>query len=492
MASLPPAADSAIQRALSIAITPVLPNALSKITLGEVLQMVVRSNAGEGPGLLYFQGNLIRALMPQGLESGDRIVAKVMQGNDQLILKLLEVTKANGTVPNLKTITPGTPNQAIAFELSNIFKNIGLELGQPPLPAANIPWLGAPNPLPAANMPSSEAAKTLGEQIQNILSGLHSIENFADAAQVLSQLNSAADGTLPSYLRSTAKTLKGLAPQISLSFEERLAVALRDEISTLLTSRTEPLKLQAQIVRMLQVLEKELPPEKEAPKQHVREVLRQVMNDLQGALNKSETQQSSLSMALSRLEQFANSLMPPGSTIEPKTAGELRQLAHGLEQMANAMDSLARLNPLMRAIGEPAMIILPFLFQGLFTHAAVSFTPERAKQKRKDKEGEEEEEEISGGKTALLPYERVHFSVPLPMMGLIEVDVAHHGKEILTRFTVGEAKMGQFLLGEMEHLKKSLNEQGFELSSFAAVCVNSDSAAASAQEPDKPEPGVVA
>ena len=145
--------------------------------------------------------------------------------------------------------------------------------------------------------------------------------------------------------------------------------------------------------------------------------------------------------------------------LDPKSLADLSQIANRFEQMAASQETLAKMNPVMQALGEPALILFPFLMQGLVSHSEVTIETKKRV----------EDEEDGGGKGGNRePFQRIQVAVPLPNLGTIDVDIAHRTEEIWVRFTVSDPEIGKFLLEKLEALSPVLRDYGFKKAELVA------------------------
>ena len=111
---------------------------------------------------------------------------------------------------------------------------------------------------------------------------------------------------------------------------------------------------------------------------------------------------------LNTLEQHGLTASNDKTSFNLKLSGELQNLANRFDQIAQTQETMTQLNPLMQTLGEPALVLFPFLFQGLVSHSEISIEPRGGKdQVDPDQENEEQE----GGDGAE-PYQRIQVSVP--------------------------------------------------------------------------------
>ncbi len=515
--------ESNASRLIQIPTTKVLPEVQPIVPIGELVNFLVKSNA-DGVGQLYINGLLIPAKLPQNLEAGDRVLAKVVESSqNQLVLKLVESSKTPASLKNgdgvsgkLETVEErianllkeyiqdkdGGPNLTPpkALGLPIILQNTkmtevtqknpaspqlvgGQYGGQPGTPSAELV-----KPLLTELVNKSEAVitasnKTLisGTQkevsgqtkevaakgdglnlgpLQNFLNPLNAEENLAHGDGAYSQLLESTTGALTQNLREAAKAVRGAIPEAPYSRQEKFLSFLLTELRNVLDNwRTNPNmdQLRSQLDPLLRAIADETKTlvkqntdkgkDDAASLRHIMDGLKQLQDNPSGATDKLE-------QLLNQLSTLAPNVKPELQQLDPGTQQELKQVAAQLDQLAATQEKLNKLNPLMHALGEPALILLPFVLQGLLTHSEVSVESRWGKGNKKEGNGKR-----GGSKKA--PYQRVQVTVPLPSIGEVDVDIAHREQEIMVRFTVENPKVGAFLIEQLEELANTLKGLNF-------------------------------
>ena len=187
--------------------------------------------------------------------------------------------------------------------------------------------------------------------------------------------------------------------------------------------------------------------------------LPQALKQLSLALRQMAAKTENENLSLQQSAQGA----AEGARIESKSGVELLQLATRLEQFASAQEMLNQLNPLMQALGEPSLILFPFLFHGLLSHSQVTVdSRDSGKQQGKHSTGKEKKD------AEQTFFHRIQVTVPLPNIGIVDVDIAHNQTDILIRMIVQDAEAGSFLVSQMETLSEILRAQGFDKPQLSA------------------------
>jgi len=455
-----PPSEVVPQRVIQIPATEVLPQAQPVIAVGEVLKMMVRSNV-DGQGQLYFRGVLLAATLPETLAAGDKIFAKVTEAGTQLVLKLLETQRpgTSGTASG----GGGTQNpisgqlQQFIKESSTPSLRFATALPYPDFSASELHSLSGEKISEAAT--TNPQLKPVLEVLAELADALESNETLADPRTSQSTLLDAAGGKIAPALKQAAASLKQLLADSAPPDTRRFLSALKEELSDLLERSVKDNDTsRRQIDVLINSLTEEIKVSKQAPEKE-RQILKDTLRDLQTARESPEQTLSKLETSLTRLKDAALSTSSKPVNLDPKTKAELHQIAARLEQMASAQDNLAQLNPVMHALGEPALILFPFLAQGLLSHSQISIDSGLDRKGSGGGRGRDYDEGEYDGDSS--PYQRIQVSVPLPSMGPVHVDIAHRKDEILVRFSVSDPEAASFLTEKLEHLGTTLRNLNF-------------------------------
>ena len=455
-------ADPTALRQIKVDNSQIQGRSLANVAIGDVLNFSVKQGPAGQQRMLALQGQLINAQLPPNLEVGDNIVATVSEAaNNQLLLKILQISK---------------PSQAAGISQTNSLRTQLEEL----IKASSAPALQA---LPIFSLPddlSTLDPRKVG--LQKLLSVLNSTEKLTDPRVALSELISTTNGSLANSLKESAALIRSFVGQQPLTSEEKLLRALKGELQNLLDGSEDNFESAKLINHMASVLGKELTPKSiTLISDLINDRFLQTKDDKLGASTEKERQilvkvlaelkKASLNPASSRENiERAFSLITGYESengikkIDAKTISDLQQLAMRLDQMAGVQETLTQLNPVMQALGEPALLLFPFLFQGLVSHSEITVDSRSGKKQKSDSESDDDQ----GSKRKTEPYQRIQVTVPLPSMGLIDVDIAHRQKEILVRLTVEKNEVGSFLLEHLEHLSPILRNLGFESAELVA------------------------
>ncbi len=469
------APDPSAVRLIQIPGSEVLPQIQPTIAIGELLRFVVRDNQN-GQGQLYLRGTLIPATLPPGAEVGDKILAKVTESTtNQLVLRIVDTEKSQLTAGAQKADAPGLGGADIAA------RKIVASLLQEFLRSPDAAGFAGPEPLPlapetlaalvkdATNAAPRGEARDAAAKIELLTQMLPKSAELLDARTTEAKLSATVDGTLATALRDAAKALRSVAPETPRGTSERFLAALSTELSGLLASSADDnFAAKSHLDAIVAAVTDELVSTNRKLSTKDREdrsVLKSALVDLSRAQEQSEGLSQHLEAALRRVQSAAPQRLDRALPLDGKASEELKMLASKLDQMAATQERLNKLNPLMQALGEPAMILFPFLAQGLLKHSEVIVEPRKGKRRGEDEEGEGGQKR--GGEEAA-PFQRIQVSVPLPSIGIVDVDVAHRESEILVRFSVEDPEVGAFLQEQLEHLATILRERNFKRAELVA------------------------
>ena len=421
---------------------------LPAINLGEIMPIFVRRapQQGTNAGLINIKGMVVNAELPEGVEQGERLFAKVTQAGDKVVFKLVDP-------PQLSRSQTTTAPKTLEAKIQNM-------LQQSVSSAMRTPATFALSP---ANAPLEANVLDALKELAKAPSSIPSLTDLVDPKTTFAQLLASAGGDLIVDLKETAKELQKLAQQYSQTPAQRIAANIRPELELLLeqlNSNENPQflkELSNQLGKMVDILSSEAKDSKKLSRKE-RAVFREIATQLRQAGTEPAQIKEALTQVLNTLEQHGLSASNDKTSFNLKLSGELQNLANRFDQIAQTQETMTQLNPLMQTLGEPALVLFPFLFQGLVSHSEISIEP-RGNRGQVDPDQENEEQE--GGEESE-PYQRIQVSVPLPSMGTVDVDIAHRSKEILVRLGVEKPEISKFLMEHLEHLGAILREQGFE------------------------------
>lgn len=437
-------ADPTALRAVTVPNTPAIAEVLPALRVGDVVRFNVRQNPGSGqPGLIFINGQLIPASLPEFLNPGAKVFAKIANVEDKIVFRILQQQQPLSSLP-------GGPTTQVASDLQSLVKQSG-PIGLRGLQAVILP---------------QELKSLFGSNadLSKLLSSLDA-KTLTDPAQVLKQLIASSTGDLAATLREAAKLIRQLVDQSTESPTQRFLVALNAELSKLLQSVEDNQASKQTLSLLINILTREVKDPKQAAGTQ-RELFQSLIANLKNA-------RADLSEVKAHVQQAAAQLLPLTTQTDSAKrkdlhlAGRLEQTAKTLESMASTQETIHKLNPLMHAIGEPALVLMPFIFQGLLSHSEITIDPKGGRKKQQQGKNGSGGEDGEGGDSTE-PYQRIQVSVPLPSMGSVDVDIAHRSKEVLVRLSTPDPEKAQFLLDQLEHLASLLRSLGYERAELVA------------------------
>ncbi len=396
--------------------------------VGAVFRLAVEQNLPGGKGLLSLGGQLFPATLPSNLAAGDRFVGQVVEWGDSVVFKVLDLQRESRP-------TPTSPTTQLTLQLENLLKPRGstpLETLQP---------FVLKDPL------------TSGLKIPLSLS---SPDELSTPAQVLRSLLASSNGNVAQSFAEATTELRTMLQPFLPTVEERLFAALFGRLGDLVEGNEGETMLRVSLTKLGDILEQAIKNTKlanEEPAKVVRDALRTLGQDTRSTAELKQEIRTLLGTIEEKLQSSSQSQRFDLPQLE-----RLEYLVDKLDAATNLHRALNQLNPLMQAVNEPALILLPFLFEGLLYHGEIAVDPQPKRKKR-----EQPDEPSSRGKRKAKPgpFQRVQVNVPLGTMGAVHVDIAHRSEEMLVNFVVMDEEVADFLASAVEELGTILRSYGF-------------------------------
>jgi len=423
------------------------------LNIGDVVQLAVRQNPVNQAGLVALRGLLINAKLPPGLQPGDKINAQIVKNGDQVIFKIL------GDILGVNTPQPqaaSTPLQKIQNQFQEIFKAAS---------AVNLRSI-QPEQLADTLRTAGQLRGTMERLIGNLTKLLPSGERLFTPQELIRELNKAFTGGQVKVLRDLAKDISEFVRQNTPPPPSEPITDLQAQLSKLLVDTAENNSDAANSLKTLvgdleRAVKTPARPITKNERAIIENTLKSLLTAQAGPASEEAGVRPPLQIALLGVQQQLERAVAVAGALDPKTIADLSRLAGQLDQIASAQEALERLNPLLQALGEPAMILFPFLFQGLLSHTEVTVYSRPPKRK-----GDEDSDVLDGegGKSggSQESFRRIQVSAPLPTLGSIDVDVAVRSKEILVRLSVADPEANEFLKTKLDDLAALLKEHGYE------------------------------
>ncbi len=138
---------------------------------------------------------------------------------------------------------------------------------------------------------------------------------------------------------------------------------------------------------------------------------------------------------------------------------KVQQTAGG---MLKGQELLKRLDPLVRAVGEPALLLFPFAIQNFISKIELAFYPIVSET---DDEEDHHQGKHTGGQRQV-----VHFRLSLPALGAIEALLRYDDAGILLDLTVEKPEAREVIESQFSKLRERLSARGYEDISMQVVC----------------------
>ncbi|MCC6220082.1 MAG: hypothetical protein IT291_02465 [Deltaproteobacteria bacterium] len=426
-------------------LSPTMPT----VGVGDVVNFGVRRNIPGNRGIISINGQLVQANLPLNIKAGSKILAQVAEIGPQVLLKILQ---AQG---------PTTSSRIdLATQLANEIANS--------LSTASLNHLKLQSSLLLPMNLDSSAWRP--ELLKSLMGNISNNAELYDSNALLANLFKLTNGTFSSWLKSLldqTQTTSLNSPFGTLQpLPGSLLTALEAELRAMLGQASDFSSISKHLKHILDVISKDFS-QKETLNSKDAQVLQNVLRDLKTATQNEEHARLHIQAAFSQLEEFLHNNAKLTTTSASMSEAQFKQAILGLEQLANTQETLNRLNPLMQALGEPALIMFPFLFQNFISHGEVIIDPDRQNKgsKQKSSDGSTHHDEgLSNGEA----YRHIHINLTLPTLGQTIVDIAHRKHEILVRFTLDDEEKAEFLAEQLDFLSAILRSSGFEKTEFIA------------------------
>jgi len=419
-------------------IQPVQPS----VSVGDMVRLFVREGQVDGKGLVVLNGQLVLAQLPTNVKPGDRLLAQVQANNEQLLLRILEKQSAG--------LNPGGRTEQV---VNNIAKQL----------AASSRELFFPREVSLA---PQQALEGFVQQRLAATLKLPESTTLASPQEAFKQLVNLTSGELTKAFREAAAMVRQSVIPEAIDSNNRFLLTLRKELVNLLEGTVKDNKASAgSLGHLINVLARETGEEQLFQELGKKDsfMTREVLRDLRRAVANQQDLKPLLKSLVSKLDQELPTALAARTPLDAQRALQLNTLAEQFDKIATTQETLNKLNPMMQAMGEPALLLFPFLFQGLLQHSEITITPKPPKKF-------ENEQETGGGEKRgeQAPYQRIQVTVPLPHMGLVGVDIAHRSEEILVRLTVPDQAMAGYFIEQMENLITTLRTLGFKRADLVA------------------------
>ena len=482
---------------------PITPGMQAVLTPGNVLNVQVREHQGERG--LFVQGKFLPAALPAGVATGDKLTVQVVSNRDAVVLKIL----------NLPTSPRAQSSRLLVDLLGELMPPRDVEVlrslrGQPALIplAIDLPeLLQYQGRAAAGGKLRGEIAAALKEVLtrQPVITA----EDLADPARTAEvlQRGTRAEAALRSVkagVEENARLLREVADdpaQVNRAPAVlRFVTALRDQLTAILRAET-PLdferagtdpagvegsvqlylaaghyavmsgrpealeQISRQIARatardnplvlLMQALGTFQFPEEESTsrlQQSFAEEVRELAGELHQLRNRRGGDgeiRETVKRHLERLTRLITEEKP--AVREAELTAQSAHLLKHLETAAAGQEILSHLGPVLHALNEPALFMLPALLPGLLAHLELRAEPRRVTPEGEDAPGQGSPEQ---------GFEQVQVALTLPGLGPVRVAVAHRPDEVLVGFTFASEEVAAHVRRALPKLEERLRGEG--------------------------------
>ncbi len=454
------------QQVIQVASDKISAAAAQVITVGEVVRVTVRTKDQSGEGQLAIRGNIINAQLPTTLEVGANFFAKVIAENNKLIFQIVD---------------QALEAQLISQELLSVNSMLEDLLQDAILKGITTlePYtLEQPDQAEEKNTRLKLNFKDVGDIYKSLLKELGLNEEVASSADLIKLLQNSSSGEstkiLKNFLEEINQTIGSSVQQKQIMLLKELSNVFEKFIH--LDSKNFPLQKELlnqswDILNKLQITqhkqtESNKPQEKETVEKELVEKLKINFRNIKDSSENSIKIVQGLNNLIQ--EELKNSPAAQ-SLLSEKTIFGLQHLQQHLEQMVNTQEFVNNLNPVMQLMGEPALVLFPFIFQGLLNQSEIKINPDENK-KKKNSSGKNDKSKID---TEL--FRRIQVNVPLPSMGGVGVDIAYRKEEIFIKFTLENTAAATFLNEQIENLVGILRANNFQKAEISTQVGKPDS-----------------
>lgn len=182
--------------------------------------------------------------------------------------------------------------------------------------------------------------------------------------------------------------------------------------------------------------------------------IRRLGNSLQGLANTSELRREEA--VRDEVVKLSKYLQQPEMIDSRQRLVEQKEILQAVENLVKGQEAVGQLNPLLQALGEPAMLLFPAFIQGLLSKVEMFYySPERAQQENSGDEemgGQQAEGEFSG---------KLTFDVELPNLGSVGVKLLSRGQALQVSFAAESQEALNFLAENLPSLAARLGQVGY-------------------------------
>lgn len=476
-------------QSLQLPSTTIIPGLAKDINVGDTINFVMRGRSPDGLGLLYMFGQLVKASVPDHINTGDKVQAKIEKQGDKVLFKILGI--------NSKLPDQNIPTEQILQKLSiSLPEKIERQVSSLLLKLA--PYL------PDQSLQTHAPIKDLTTNINNIASSnnkellqiltdlkkLFSTDSaLTNSAQLINQLkqNITPETLLKSHdlLGKIQKFIESQTGQPELRFFGKILDELKNISKSLGDKPSSEALTKAfnDIEKLVKVLTHEAETESLGKTTKKNFQYFDSVKIIRSELNQILSDKSQLTEAnLNKIENLLSKLQPEAKTFQSNQAistdslRDLYNLASAMEQFNTVAALMSQLEPIMGMMQAPELILFPFIFQGFMSFAEVAIDPNAHKKNNQGKQQgnkeDTEEDPKEGIKKSKNPMYRYTTSLQLPNLGFVSVSSLHEDKKIDIKINVEDQEKSKFIMSKMEDLKTELASSGVSIRDFYTEAID--------------------
>ena len=482
-------------------------SAASVLKAGAITEIKVSTDPQTGQRGITMNGIFLPAVLPDNVKVGQKLSVAVQSSIDALVLKILSdgdkpkaTTKPAPSLRDLKLLITSKESEHLREALQEIFTGTSKQ-SAPRIPQSQS--LTTPPQLPATTQPGGakfvvEARTASTLSAQDIL-----VDNATEKPEAITRaLTKLALNGITKAVEEAKQQVEKLGVKANDAGAVRLLDTLRKAVDTLLERpemlsfdppstedtgalqvpiRREQLVFLATTARAL--IESGSPPEilsklaqRITPKDSPLTTLLNTLKALSLDNNESSTitkevlelvkglthelalfkdRRSPATEVHDALRRFAERATTKATQLEQS---EIQERAHTarllerLESVSAAQDTLARLAPIVSALGEPTMVMFPLLFFGDLFVGGLTAQPRTVQPDPEHKESE----------TAAPGFTKIELSLNLPHLGHVQLELAHRPGEALLAFHCASPEVMGFMQQHLELLATRIREHDVE------------------------------
>jgi hypothetical protein len=475
-----------------ISSTSILPLLAKDINTGDLINFTVRGRTPEGMGILYLLGQLVQARIPDHLQTGDRVQARIGYENEQILFRILSVTGKDNKVPagtGQQITTQQNPldlAQSLQRKVEEMLFTISRFL---PNSQGTIPTNIAHNSAGISSLVSMDVPAE-GHPISQLKDILHKLfevlpshEEMTQSATFLPKLQELFKVSTNETIKAVSLELKAFLNTHDLPPEQRFLLTLFDQLQSLSSDRaTQSLPkeiFRLSLEKIIHALEQEISKDTKAAtgnisKEAYQTTLKVSLSLLKEAYIHPESKSDATGKVLDYIQNNLAEYLPKHteseSPVPVKILGEIKTLITTLEQFTYTQEMLLRLEPILQAMRQPELLLFPFLFQGLFSFGELLVDPD-ARRSPSDKGKKDTDNKDREADAQMIQYQAM---LPLPHIGTVRFNTLQSSEEITLDLSFEDQEKAAFVEAQIHDLREELMKLGFTKLEISARSDNSN------------------